>query len=572
MAADRHSNQVRSGVTASREADEPGPESAASAREGITDRALRSSVRSGTIWMVSVTVFGRALTAASQLLLAFLLTREDFGIASAAIGAGALLQTFRDGGISKLLVQQGATEYPRLSGQFFYLALTFNLLVAALTVSSAPFLAGPLVYDEPEVRDLLWILALFAPLSTPSQILGAKLRIDLRFSTSAKIIAVTTIIHHGGAIVFALMGMGAMSFVLPYPLMALWRSAATFFATRDTPWLRGPDVRLWPHTLRRSAWIMLGTLATVLSNQGDFVILLALTSASVAGVYFFSYQVARQVIVLFASNVSSVLFPALARIAGEAERQKDLTVRIMSALGAASAPAAWGTIAIIGPLVKTLYAGRWDSAIAPIQVLSLAMPLLLMQHVPRTVLMSLGRFRLWSMLVLFDGLGLIAAASIGAALAGDDGPALLAGEGLDPLAIAVVVSLFSAAASLVISHLGLAPIGAGARTVLRSLWRPMLVGGGAAAIAIGLGEACFAEGDEISRLLWRAAFFGAATALLARRLTPEEARTLIGAAPMRLRKVLEAALRLRRGRLPSPGREMTAPSPLDAADRSFDAD
>jgi PST family polysaccharide transporter len=521
---------------------------AALASSELSDQRLRGRVRTGAVWMVSVTAASRVLSFGSQLALAAILLEEDFGVAAMAIGAGGLLQTFRDGGISRLLIQQGVEGYERLSGQYFWLALAVNTSLAALVFAAAPFLATH-VYEQPRVTTLMWILALYAPLSTPGQILGSKLRIDLRFRISARIVLSTRIIQYVGVVIFALLGFGAMSFVLPYPLMAAWRSIATYAATRDKPWRRPPEVRLWPGTLRRTFWPMSGTLGTFLSNQGDYMVLGAVATAGVTGIYFFSYQLAKQVVAPLAVNVGGVLFPALARIRHDAARQRDLSIRIMGVLSALSAPMAWGVITIIGPFMALLFEPRWAPAILTIQALSVAMPALLLQHIPHTVLMSTGKFRLWAILIILDGVGLMTAAVVGGLLVSDAGLTAFAGETYDAFGVAVVVGVFSIFSSLVISHIGLRTIGAGARTALRCLLPPTLVGVGSAAVAIVLSEICFAAGDELSRLIWRSAFFGFVAMILARRLIPSETRALIGLAPGPILRVAEGVIRLRRVRL-----------------------
>lgn len=531
----------------------PSEDGVATRREGASaPRSLRGAVGSGMIWMMGTTVVGRFASFGAQIGLAWLLTEEDFGIAAMAIAFGAFVQIFRDGGIRRLLIQRGPDEYPRLSGPYFWLSLTFNLGVGALLFALAPVVATRM-FNEPQVRDLLWVIALYPPLSSPAAVLIAKLNIDMRFEAIATISGLSAIIRHGGVVIFALLGFGPMSFVLPMPIVAIWEGVAGFVTTRDTPWLRPPRFRIWKPTLKKTGWVMLGTLATSIYNQGDYVLLGTIVATSVVGVYWFAYQLAKQVVVLLMVNLQTVLLPTLSRLQGEPARQRAAAMNTIRLLTLVSTPLAFGLMVTIDPLEQLLWDGRWANAVAPIQVLSLALPLMILNTVPRAVLMSIGQFRSWSLIILADGLGMVTAATIGGLLTRDQANIqFFAGEARDPLGIAACVAAYTTVSSILYSWVGLRPISTRLRSLVRSFSPPLLIGLAAAAIAMTLDRMLPPQTPAFLRLLLSGMVFSAIYVLAIRRILAPDLRSLISTLPGPLRAPLATALRVREGDAPPP--------------------
>ncbi|MEC9372780.1 MAG: oligosaccharide flippase family protein, partial [Planctomycetota bacterium] len=509
---------------------------AAASRTPPRPGAMSRAVGRGMVWMMGMTVLGRSASALSQIIVANFLLEEDFGIAAMALAFGAFVQVFRDGGVRRLLIQRGADEYAALAGPLFWMAAAFNLATSAIIFATAPLVAHH-VYHEPQVRDLLWVIAVYPILSTPAAILQARLNIDLRFRAISLITAGSSIIRYGGIVLFAWLGLGPMSFVLPMPLVAIWEGVASFVVTRDSPWTSAPRFAIWWDNIRRAAWVMLGTLATTVYNQGDYLVLGIITTKAVVGVYFFAYGLSKQVIILLVVNLQTVLFPALSKFADDDARQRSAAKQTIRLLTLLSAPLSFGLISVIDPLETVLFDGRWSGAVAPIQLLSLALPFIILNTIPRTVLMSRGEFKAWSIILLLDGVGVMISAAIGAYITLDStGVFLFQGEARDPVGIAACVAAYSSVSSLAYSWIALRSIDLPFAAMLRSFSPPVAIAAIASLAAMlverALGAGVPAEIQVIAAGLVFSAIFG----LTVRRVLAGDLRALISVAPAPLRR------------------------------------
>src|SRR5690606_9786537 len=217
-----------------------------------------------------------------------------------------------DGGAQRILVQRGK-EYAQLAAPVFRLSLMFNLLAAALLALAAPVIAH--FREMPELRWVMWIMALSIPLGTPAMILRSRLNIDLRFGALARITTGVTVLRHGLMVMFAFFGLGAMSFVLPLLIVPPAEALALYLAGGAAQWRR---VRLtWPlfrSLFADARWIMLGSLASGLVLNGDYVVLSIMAREETLALYFFGFQLIWTIAVLFGSGTHSILIPVLSRL------------------------------------------------------------------------------------------------------------------------------------------------------------------------------------------------------------------------------------------------------------------
>lgn len=442
-------------------------------------------------------VFGTALAKGAafiaQIVLGWLLLQEDFGLYFTALAVAGFVQVMRDGGVREVLVQRGAAAYANLAGPVFWLALAMNVAAGAILAGLAPVIAG--LYEEPRLTPLLLVIAVSLPLSTPAAILLAKLRIDLRFGVVSRISIVSAIARHGGTIALAYWLKSPMAFVLPLILVAVVEWAWAWWATREErpPWMKAARVREWIGLLKAGYWMIVQTLANVLLDVGSFAVLGLIVTQAVVGTYGFAFNWIAQVGVLLSFNMQQVLFPALTRVQDDPARLRDATLRSLRALMLVAAISCLGLAAVMEPLEKLLWHGKWEAAVVPVMVLGVFFAFRVSFGLCAAVLMAAGRFRAFSFLTMAEGVGVMAAGAIGAAIHGDaTGIAMWTGAQL-------------AIGRLVATVIVLKPLGIGAGEVLRAGVPAWLLATLAAAAAVMVdrsgGVQSVLAGIDVARLV-----------------------------------------------------------------------
>ncbi|MBU1041669.1 MAG: oligosaccharide flippase family protein [Proteobacteria bacterium] len=377
--------------------------------------SLASTVAGGMLWVAGSTLIGKSASFLAQLVLGWVLGPEDFALYAIAISVATMLFAVRNGGVRELLIQRGR-DYDALAPGCFRIAMVFNIGLAGLLLASAPLLAS--IYQAPKLPQLLWVIAAYIALYTPASILQAKLYTDMRFNTIGKLNSVSMVLRQLSAVLLALGGLGALSFVLPLVLVAVFESLAFLFALGR--WPRGGQATgaVYRMLSKDSRWVMFGALATALVMQGDYMTVGYLCDKTTLGFYFFGFQLSMALESLFVTGLQTVMFSAFASLADQPQRQSAAFLKASGILSYIVAPLCLGLVLVAGPLVHTLWHGKWDAATIVFQLILVGMFMRIQVPLGVALMESRGKWRLRSLLVLCDGLGLVAAAALGAKAGG----------------------------------------------------------------------------------------------------------------------------------------------------------
>ncbi len=374
-------------------------------------KVLGNRITSGLVWSVFSIAVGKGASLIAQLVLGWLLSKEDFALYAIAISWSTIVMALRNGGTQRLLIQKG-THYADLAVMYLKFALLFNVGGFAILMAAAPVLSG--LYDSHALQVMVWILGLSLPLSTAAMMFQAKLSADLEFAKVSRLIILSSLARHGSMIVFAWLGLGPLSFVLPLCVVALVETALGWYWAKCWPPSRSLT---WPAIrgiFQDSRWVMLTALASALTINGDYLAISLLQSKELLGVYFFGYQLSLALVALVTSSLDTVMMPTFSALGGDPLRQTELFMRGTRLLAVASTFACFGLALAAPALIHGLWVGKWDEAIPVVQILSLAMPVRLMIPLCRAMLEARGDWRLVSILSICDGVGIILAGAIGA--------------------------------------------------------------------------------------------------------------------------------------------------------------
>lgn len=505
------------------------------------------AVAHGSAWLVISSVATRAASFLAQILLGWLLFKNDFGIYALAMSVSSLAAVLRDGGVRQLLVQRHR-DYPRLIGPVFWMAGAFNAATGLIIALLAPILAA--AYHEPRVGWLMLVIAVSQPLGTPGAILTTRLQIDLRFREIGRIAVVSALVRYVGAVLLAWLGFGALSFVLPLPVLAVIEGAMAWAYTRERPWRLAPRLAEWWPMFRDTRWVIAGTFGIAGLNLGSNMVISFFVPLTVVGVYFFAFQIVMQIGMLLSANVYQVLTAAFARIVHDPERERAAAERALRQVMLVAAPMCLGLAATFYPVEMLIWKGKWADAADAVQVIGLLYPINIAASVVLAVIQARGRFRLWGLSLVGMALATLGGAALGAAIHGSAaGAALYSG-------------LANAVTALLVAILGFSGLGLRPRHILGDIGPAWLIAiaAGAAAMSVDLyvltslqPPATPAGPSLILLSLIRAAIvsgvFCAAFAFLSRVLIPGHLKEALLVAPARLRPLAAGILWLGPGGL-----------------------
>lgn len=330
---------------------------------------LKSKTQKGLVWSFVERFATQGVQFLFGLILARLLSPEDYGTIAMPLVFLAVAQCFIDSGFSTALIRKPDLTEDDLSTAFY-----FNIGVGVICYF-ALFVSSPLIadfYNTPILADLLKVTALatlFNPLCTVQQAILTR-KID--FKTQAVVSLSGAIASGIFGLLMAFNGYGVWSLVCQQVGGYVIRTVLLWILGKWKP------KRRWSWDSFRYLWgfgskiLGSGLLDTVYNNIYPIVIG-KFFSANDLG----NYTRAQQFSTLPSSNVTGVLqrvtFPVLSSIQNEDERLARNYRKILKLSAFLIFPTMLMLSAIADPLVRVLLTDKWKGCIILLQIICFQM-------------------------------------------------------------------------------------------------------------------------------------------------------------------------------------------------------
>ena len=318
-----------------------------------TDLKSRS-VRGGAVTMITQGC-KFVLNMGSTVLLARLLTPQDYGLVGMVATVTGLVGLFKDMGLSTATVQKAEINHAQIS-TLFWLNVVFSIATMLITAAIAPLIAW--FYGEPR---LIWITLvsaigfIFGGLTVQHQ---ALLNRQMRFGALAIIDIVSMLIGVATAIVLALNGAGYWALVL-MPLAMGMSSALGVWVMCG--WRPGLPVR---HS-GVSSMLAFGANLTgfgiinYFARNLDNLLIGRYWGAQQLGLYSKAYALLLLPINQINAPIASVALPTLSRLVDSPDRYRQAYLRIVEKLLMLTMPIMVFMIATSDWLVQLLLGSQW---------------------------------------------------------------------------------------------------------------------------------------------------------------------------------------------------------------------
>lgn len=333
-------------------------------RQGdLTSRSI-----SGALWFFIQTLVIKASGLIAQIALAYILVPEDFGLIGMALSITAFADALHQNGLAQIVVQR-RLDLDRRGRTVFWLSLAMGLVAMLILFGIAPVAAG--LFDEPAVTTLIMVLAAAVPINAAGAVPRAHLLGSLQFDRIATISGSQVVLQSALTVGFALLGLGALSFALPLPIVAVvtlyWYSR---YRSLDAGW--PPIVEEWRGLSRDTGALLSTSWLGKVVEFGDYFLLGLFTSPTTVGLYFFAFRLSLQSANIVVNNVGRVMFPALAKLEAGSRRQLQAFTRGSRALAGVGVPLAI-LLVFFGPdLIEAVFDPQWEDSALFVQILSVA--------------------------------------------------------------------------------------------------------------------------------------------------------------------------------------------------------
>ena len=367
---------------------------------GVKALAIRSS-----FWALGGNITQQGIRLASNLLLAYLLMPEAFGLMAVVNVVLIGLQMFSDIGIGPSIIQHKRGEDPA----FYNTAWTIQVvrgfilgLAAVAIVAPLLYLLGGLlpsntsdgsapVYSDPQLLPLICVGAITAVISGFN---STKL-----FSVNRKLVIGRLTIME---VTVQVIGVSVMAY-WAWHYRSVWALIGGSLITASLKMvlshvmLPGNNNRFhfereaFNDLFRFGRWIFLSTSALFIAAQGDRLLLGIYVSKAVLGVYSIAYFLSEALSQMIAFVTRRVFLPAFSRVVRDSpERLRQNYYKVRLRLDALTLPAAGALMVLGSDVVRILYTDEYIAAGAMLQVLAIRVAFACMLPTAVSCLLALG--------------------------------------------------------------------------------------------------------------------------------------------------------------------------------------
>ncbi|MDQ6662741.1 MAG: lipopolysaccharide biosynthesis protein [Chloroflexota bacterium] len=296
-----------------------------------------------------------------MMILARLLTPDEFGLVAMATSIIGVAEIIRDFGLSSAAIQASELNDSERTNLFWV-----NLLIGAICGIAAAACSGLIanIYGQPLVATIVLSLSWLLLVSGANTQFRAELSRELRFRALAMTDVVAQVCSVGVAIAAAAMGAGYWSIVLQQIVLVVVTFVSNFVMCRWRPrWYRR-DVSI--RRFLRFGGGVVGTQAIGYAvNNVDNVAIGAVWGAAPLGVYGRAYQLLLVPLEQINAPMTNVVLPVLSRVRDDKQKFVSYLLRAQLVncyiLGTGFAFAA----GLASPLVALIFGSQWF-AVTPI--------------------------------------------------------------------------------------------------------------------------------------------------------------------------------------------------------------
>ncbi|WP_020655388.1 lipopolysaccharide biosynthesis protein [Massilia niastensis] len=325
---------------------------------------INRQIAKGAAWMVAFRMLDRSIGLISTVILARMLSPEDFGLVGIAmilISALSLLVSF---GFDTQLVQNA-----KAGRDHFDTAWTFSvifsvgcgLVLAALAYPASQF------YREPRLEAVVYVLALGFALEGFSNIGTVAFRREMRFDREFKFllskrfasllvtIPLAIYLRNYWALVIGQLAGIVLSLVLSY-VVSSYRPRFSLKTKLEM--------------FHTSKWLVVNSFFQFIHNRAASFTIARVAGAQWVGVYSIASEIANLPSNELVAPINRAAFPGYSRVAHNLPELRNSFLKVIASIALISIPSGVGIVVVADLLVPAALGWKWLAAIPLIQILA----------------------------------------------------------------------------------------------------------------------------------------------------------------------------------------------------------
>lgn len=337
----------------------------------MAEQSLKDKTVKGTFWSAADAFLGQGVVFLVGLVLARLLSPEEYGLIGIVTIFTAIMSSVVDSGFSNAMIRKQDVTDTDFS-TMFYLNLLFSVLMFVLLFVGAPYIAE--FFERPQLTSLcrvMGLLLIFQSLSIVQYTILSR-RIDFKTKTKANVIS--AIISGLAGILMALLGFGVWALVVQQLSRALLYSICLWIYNKWWPKLKF-SVESFKYMWGFGWKLLLSGLLDSAWKQIYQVVVGKFYSPATLG----QYSRAKEYAGIFSSNLTSIIqrvsYPVLSQVQDDRVRMVEAYRRIIKTTMFVTVLCMFFLGAISEPLIYCLIGAKWLQAATFLPLICISMSL-----------------------------------------------------------------------------------------------------------------------------------------------------------------------------------------------------
>jgi O-antigen/teichoic acid export membrane protein len=330
--------------------------------------SLSYAVAKGGFWIFALKLINRGMGFVRTIILARILSPEDFGILGIAMLSISILDTFSQTGLLPALIQKKENVESYLDTAWTFAAIR-GLFMFLILFSFAPLIAK--FFSSPHASLVIKVIALSTLFSGFRNIGIVYFQKKMEFHKQFWFEATGTLIDLCVAI--------PLAFILRDVWALVWAGLAAQFVKMIISYYMHPyrpRIRFqrnkFLELFEYGKWIIGSSILVFLITKGDDIFVGKFIGAVALGYYQMAYLISNLPSTEISHIVARVTFPAYSKIQVNYQRLKDAYLNVLQVLAFLIFPLAGLTIVFAEDFTRLFLGAKWLQMVPSIQVLALA--------------------------------------------------------------------------------------------------------------------------------------------------------------------------------------------------------
>lgn len=364
---------------------------------------LKKKTLSGMIWSFVQRFGTMAISFVSNIVLARLLTPDDYGTIGMLMIFIAVANTFVDGGFGSALIQKKEPTKEDYSTIFWW-NMFLSVVLYGLLFIGAPAVAR--FYNLPLLCDVLRVQGIVLIINALSIIQQNQLRKQLKFKRLAIVTVISATLSAGIAIILAYMGWGVWALVAQQLMLSGFTTILLWIVNQWYPLLIFSK-ESFKQLFGFGGFILVSNIINTFCDNIQGLLLGKFAVASTLGLYTQARKLEEISSTSISSIVNQVAYPVLSQKQDDKTALVNIIRKFVTLIATFVFPLMLYLILIAEPLITFLYSERWIECVPYFQILCIAGLAICLQSINLNAIAAIGKSKImfkWTIVKRVSGL------------------------------------------------------------------------------------------------------------------------------------------------------------------------